>query len=294
VTAATTSKAVRPLHERTIVVTGGSLGIGFEIAKTCARAGATIVIGALPEGDQLNDAVTALREISTERHMALALDVTSVDSVAGFRAAVQHAAGIIHGLVNNAGVFGPIGLLQDTELDAFVQTWRVNFFGVVAMCRAFLPLLSRAPRGKIVNLAGGGASAPLPRYSSYATSKAAVVRFTENLAVESADIPLDVNAVAPGFVNTRLHNRTLEAGEAAGTWFLEYTKRQIETGGEGAESAANLTAWLLSDGADGISGKFLSSRWDPWETAAFQERLRTERDLATLRRIDDKTFYKRP
>ncbi|MBL7172095.1 MAG: SDR family oxidoreductase [Desulfobacteraceae bacterium] len=148
-------------------------------------------------------------------------------------------------------------------------------------------------RKKIINYSGGGAAGPFPRFSAYATSKAAIVRFTENLALELADEGFDVNSIAPGFVITRLHQDTLEAGpELATEAFHENTKKQMESGGVPPEKAADLTAFLLSDASDGITGKFLSAPWDAWQEEAFQERLRTDKDFATLRRIDDKTFFK--
>jgi NAD(P)-dependent dehydrogenase (short-subunit alcohol dehydrogenase family) len=129
---------------------------------------------------------------------------------------------------------------------------------------------------------------------AYATSKIAIVRFTENLALEMSDDGFDVNCVAPGFVITRLHQDTLSAGpELAQQSFYENTKKQIESGGVPAEKAANLTVYLLSEASDGVTGKFISAPWDAWEEEAFRERLRIDKDFATLRRIDDKTFFKK-
>ena len=89
----------------------------------------------------------------------------------------------------------------------------------------------RRGRGKIVNMSGGGATSPFPRFTAYAVSKAAVVRFTETLAVELADYNIQVNAVAPGFVATRIHKHTLEAGEKAGPDYLRKTQEQLAAGG---------------------------------------------------------------
>jgi NAD(P)-dependent dehydrogenase (short-subunit alcohol dehydrogenase family) len=162
------------------------------------------------------------------------------------------------------------------------------------MCGLIAPLLTGTPRKKIVNFSGGGAATPFPQYSAYATGKAAIVRFTENLALELADENIDINCVAPGFVITRLHQQTLKAGSGkAGTGFFEGTKKQIETGGVPASLAAELTAFLLSAASDGITGKFISAPWDPWREPEFQDLLRADKDFATLRRIDNKMFFKK-
>lgn len=156
-----------------------------------------------------------------------------------------------------------------------------------------LPLLKRSKKiGKIVNLAGGGGTGPFPNYSAYAASKVSVIRFTENLSLEYAG-KINVNAVAPGFVATRIHAQTLKAKGKAGKAFLEKTKKEIEQGGISPEKAADLASFLLSDNSNGISGKVISAPWDPWENPHFQNRLKTDPDFCALRRIDDIKFFKK-
>ena len=120
------------------------------------------------------------------------------------------------------------------------------------------------------------------------------MRFTENLALELNEDNFNINCVAPGFVITRLHQETIKAGYiTAGNAFYETTKKQIESGGVPAEKAASLIIYLLSDDSNGITGKFISAPWDEWSKKKFQNLLRNDKDFATLRRIDNKTFYKK-
>ena len=88
----------------------------------------------------------------------------------------------------------------------------INIYGSVLPCRAVLPHFKQQRYGKIVQLSGGGATNPLPRISAYAASKAAVVRFAETLALEVQDDGIDVNAIAPGALNTRMLDEVLAAG----------------------------------------------------------------------------------
>ncbi len=91
-----------------------------------------------------------------------------------------------------------------------------------------------------------------------------------------------------------MHDGTMAAGaEAAGEDYFEKTRRSLAEGGVPASRAAALAAFLLSEAADGITGKLLSAQWDPWQDAGFRERLSGEPDLATLRRIDDQFFVTR-
>src|SRR6185295_16249153 len=147
-------------------------------------------------------------------------------------AAARGAIGEITILVNNAGVCGPMRRVEDSDWDAWVRAIEVNLFGTALMSRAVIPLMRARGYGKIINLSGGGATAPLPRFSAYAASKAAVVRLTETLAEELRDARIDVNAIAPGALNTRLLDEVLAAGpDKVGSSFYERSVKQRDEGG---------------------------------------------------------------
>lgn len=278
------------LEGRNIVITGGSMGIGLAVAKKCVSEGASVVIAARNQID-LDKAIAELNSISSGKHFTYSLDVSDLYQVRAFSELCSKEFKTIDGLVNCAGVYGPIGKINDVNMDDFTHAVSINLLGPVYMCNAFVPLMNGKGRKKIVNFSGGGAATPFPHYTAYATSKVAVVRLTENIALELADNGFDVNCIAPGFVVTRLHQQTIDAGaDAASASFLEKTKEQIEKGGVAPEVSADLAAFLLSSESDGITGKFLAAPYDPWNTKEFQDRLRTDKDLATLRRIDEKFF----
>ena len=280
------------LNSKRIIITGGSLGIGFAIAKACAGQGAEVIIAARNQGN-LEDSLKKIKSISEKNHIAYSLDVGDLKAVKVFAEWIKNEGLVVNGLVNCAGIYGPIGKTPNIDMENFTQAIKINFLGTVYMCSVFSPLLVSNTNKKIVNYSGGGAASPFPNYSAYASSKAAIVRFTENLSRELDDDGFDINCIAPGFVITRLHQETVGAGaEIAGPGFYENTKKQIEEGGVPPEIAAELTIFLLSEDADGITGKFLSAPWDPWQEKTFQKKLREDNDLATLRRIDDKYFKK--
>src|SRR5262249_14864452 len=150
------------------------------------------------------------------------------------------------------------GKLAEVDWTEWVQTISINLLGTVLMCRLALPMLRRSRRGKIINLSGGGATAPLPRFSAYAASKAAGVRFTENLAAELAGESIDVNAIAPGALNTRLLDEVLEAGpERVGKKFYDQAIEQRKSGGVPLEKGAALGVFLASSDSDGITGRLI-------------------------------------
>jgi 3-oxoacyl-[acyl-carrier protein] reductase len=147
----------------------------------------------------------------------------------------------------------------------------------------------RQRRGKIINLSGGGATSPLPNFSAYAASKAAIVRLNETLAEEVKGFNIQVNAIAPGAVNTRLVDEILAAGPAAGEEMLARTRRQKETGGVPPEQAAALAVFLASEESDGLSGRLISAVWDDWQSMNSHIDQIMASELYTLRRVTEDT-----
>jgi 3-oxoacyl-[acyl-carrier protein] reductase len=266
-----------------VLVTGGSKGIGAAVSRRLAADGWRVTVAA--RGRDAIDATVA--GLDGDGHDGLVLDV-------GDPAAWEAAAPALDDLdavVCVAGTIGPIGPATAVDPGAFATALRVNVLGTWLAARATRPSLERSD-GALVAFSGGGATGPFARFDAYAASKVAVVRVTENLAADG----LRANAVAPGFVLTEMQDDVAAAGrDVVGERYFDKVQEAVANGGgEPPELAAGLVAFLVSDASRGISGKLLSARWDPWEDPAFQERLRTEPDLATLRRIDDQFFTTTP
>lgn len=261
-----------------VLVTGASRGIGRVIAERLAADGRPVTLCA--RGAQALEAVRS--GLPGDGHRVLALDVADAAAWTGADLAD------VTGVVCAAGVIGPVGALEDLDADAFASTLRVNVVGAVLALQACAAGLRR-PGGAAVLLSGGGATGPFARFDAYAASKAAVVRLAENLAAEG----LRVNAVAPGFIVSAMQDDVLAAGpERVGAAYFERVRAAVAGEGKADDPAraAALVALLLSDAAEGVRGRLLSAPWDPWEDPAFLQRLRDERDLGTLRRIDDQFF----
>ena len=201
-------------------------------------------------------------------------------------AAAIAALGSIQILVNNAGVYGPKGPSESVDWAEWKRALEINLYGVMLPTRAIVPHLKSQGRGKIINLSGGGATQPLPNISAYAASKAAVVRLTETFAEELRADHIDVNAVAPGALNTRLLQEVLAAGPAVvGEAFYQRSLKQRDTGGAPLELGAGLCVYLGSAESDGVTGKLLSAQWDPWREFANRKDALAKSDIYTLRRI---------
>jgi NAD(P)-dependent dehydrogenase (short-subunit alcohol dehydrogenase family) len=263
------------------VVTGASGGIGRAIAGMLAGRGWRLTLIAR-DGRRLERLAAGL---SGDGHRVAALDVADE----GAWAAIAGALADVEGLVCAAARLEPIGPLGRYAIPDFRRTLDVNVTGTLLAVQSCLPAL-RERGGRIVTFSGGGATGPLPRFDAYAASKAAIVRLTENLALELAGDGVRINCVAPGFVATDMHNKTLEAGrELVGDDYYERTARELQAGGVPATETAELVCVLLESDAI-ASGRLISAQWDPWRAADFWRRLAEDPDLGTLRRIDEMLF----
>ena len=275
------------LKGRSAIITGASQGLGKAIALAYIKAGADVYICArntslLAKAQQeLAHEVTA-----AQRVLAKATDVVNAEECNQLVEAAIDAFGRVDVLVNNAGVYGPKGLLEEVDWSEWTKAIEINLYGSLLMCRAILPHLKSRGYGKIVNLSGGGATSPLPRLSAYAASKSAVVRMTETLALEVKEHHIDVNAVAPGALNTRLLDEVIEAGpDKVGQPFYERMVKVKSEGGTALETGADLCVYLGSSQSDGVTGKLISAVWDPWADFSNHMNDLEKTDIYTIRRI---------
>jgi NAD(P)-dependent dehydrogenase (short-subunit alcohol dehydrogenase family) len=189
-------------------------------------------------------------------------------------------------LINNAGISGPKGLIEEVDWKEWLKVIEINVFGSVYLCRKLVPHFRANGYGKIIQLSGGGATKPMPRNSAYATSKAAVVRFAESLAEELAGQKIDVNCIAPGALNTRMLTEVIEAGPVkVGEVVYQKALEQKQHGGTALSKAASLAVFLGSSESDGITGRLISAVWDDWQNLPARRSELNQSDIFTLRRI---------
>lgn len=277
----------RPLEEKVAIITGANQGFGLEIAKNYVISGANVVLCARNEA-LLEEAKSTLQKFAAPQQSihTLPADVSKNDDVKLVVKAALDQFGRIDILVNNAGVYGPKGAIDAIDWREWVRAIEINLYGSVLMCRAVLPSFKAQRKGKIIQLSGGGATNPLPYISAYAVSKAAIVRFVETLAEEMREYQIDVNAVAPGALNTKMLNEILEAGpEKVGQTFYEKALKQREQGGTPLSRGAELAVFLGSSLSDGVTGKLISAMWDDWENFPYHLKELETSDVYTLRRI---------
>jgi NAD(P)-dependent dehydrogenase (short-subunit alcohol dehydrogenase family) len=285
-----TSQAMRLLDE-VAIVTGASRGLGRRVAEAFSREGAKLVLCARNEYE-VSCAAEGLRRTG---HSCLAVrtNLTDAQDVVALVRAALDTYGKIDVLVNNAAIQGPIGPLAECDETEWIETIQTNLLGTYRCIRGVLPHMITARHGKIINLSGGGATAARPNFSAYAASKAAIVRLTETLAEEVAAYNIQVNAIAPGVLPTKMLDEVVAAGDRAGQAEGQGARSAQRSASDPFAKAVALVVFLASDASGKLSGKLLAAQHDDWETWDDPQidRLMSKPWL-TLRRLDEFTLAK--
>jgi 3-oxoacyl-[acyl-carrier protein] reductase len=252
------------------------------VARRFARAGAHLALSyheAKPDGP--------LESISEgPAHVCrFHLDVTNEAAVCTFVRQAHAEFGRIDVLVNCTGTVGPIGPLTTLQTRDWIRTVEVNLFGSFHLARAVVPFMQERGGGKIIFISGGGAAYGRPYFTAYSASKAALVRFTESLAEELLAANIQVNAIAPGPVMSRMWRQMRAAGAAGGPRLAAELKHMEETGGVAPDRAAALALFLASEESNSLTGRLISAIHDDWENLENRMGQIAGSDAWTLRRM---------
>jgi NAD(P)-dependent dehydrogenase (short-subunit alcohol dehydrogenase family) len=249
--------SMNSLEGRRAVVTGGGRGIGAAVARTLAKAGATVLLSAR-SAPQLQDVVEELR---TEGGKALAFgcDVADPEQVAALFDHARQQMGGVDILVNNAGI-ALAAPLAKTSLDDWDRVFAVNVRGVYLCTQACLPGMIAQRWGRVINVASVAGKMGSTYISCYAASKHAVVGFTRAVAIEAAKSGVTVNAVCPGYVATAMTQATVgnivaKTGRPADQAQAVLEGMSPQGRLFSAEEVAFQVRWLCDDLAGGVNGQ---------------------------------------
>lgn len=260
------------------MVAGASGAIGAAVARRFHDQGARLCLTSHTQPSGIAD-------IGPERVLKFELDVRKKEHVDDVVARIVDQFGTIDVLVNCTGILGSVGPTSEVSAVDWVKTIEINLIGSFYLTQAVLPLMLRRGRGKIIHFSGGGAAYGRPYFTAYGASKAALVRFVESLAGELRDAHIDVNAIAPGPVNSRMWEELRAVISTAGPAAIEDIRKMDENGGVSPELAANLALFLASELSNGLSGRLISAVHDRWQT--FEDRIAqiADSEAGTLRRV---------
>lgn len=241
------------LQDKVAIITGGGRGLGRSVALAFGREGAKVALAARTK-KQIEHVAEELRSIR-KSVIAIPTDISDEDQVNHLVKKTLEAYGTIDILVNNAGARGPIGPIHKISLEEWEQTLRLNLTGTFLCSKAVLPVMLEKKEGKIINIAT--TMTPRPNLTPYMVAKAGVSHFTRQLSREVKEFNIQVNAIHPGVMDTKMQKELREAGtEAIGTDMFERMKAEGIL--HSPDEPAQLVLFLATKAADGITGEFLS------------------------------------
>ncbi len=246
--------AVPPLG--TLIVTGASRGIGAATARLAGARGYAVAVNYRSE-KALADTVVADIRKAGGRALAIAGDVADEQAVLAMFTTAERELGPITALVNNAGITGPFGLIEDLTYETVERVLAVNVTGSMICAREAIKRMSTKHGGKggaIVNLSSKAAALGSPNsWLQYAASKGGIESFTRGLAYEVAPYGVRVNAVQPGLIDTEIH------GLDGGAQRLAAALPSVPMQRIGkAEEVAEAILWLLSPAASYVTAVVLT------------------------------------
>lgn len=251
------SKSTKPLADKRAIVTAGASGIGRAIVERLLAAGASISVC-----DISDDAISELCDAEPGLHVSRA-DVADEAQVAQYVTAAIAELGGVDLLVNNAGIGGPAGPLEELPFEAWKQSINVNLNGAFLVTRQVLPHLKRQRAGTILNISTASTLTGLPLRTAYIASKAGLEGLTHTLAREIGPFNLRCNAILPGLIdNSRGRMLIRRLAERDGLSMETALERQLRMVSMRTliqpSEIGDLVVFLASDAARHITGQLIA------------------------------------
>ena len=274
---------------KSILITGGTSGLGLSISRLFLEKNYKVIITGTSE-ISINKATKALEEQIKRNNNCYFIKYKATDRAAVnrlFKNYLKYSKNI-NVLINNAGNNGEVGIFKKNNITNWEKSIFTNLTSHVAITKKFLPIFeTKNNHGVIINISGGGATKPMPGFTSYAAAKTGLSRFTETLAVELKEDNFYCYSLAPGFMKTNIHKLAFSNKKKLNSNVFLDIKKNYEQGGFDTYLAAEACYKLVQNKNKKISGMHLSAIYDDIKKIT---KKKNSNNVYRLRRIDDMFF----
>ena len=247
------------LQNKKIIISAGASGIGWSTAKVCLSKGAYVYICDINNKSLKK---TTKHPLNNKRLFSYECDASDEDEVSDFFKEVLKKTNKVDALINNVGVAGPTGTIENLNSEDWEQTLKINVISHFYFTKLAIPMLKKNKGGSIINISSGAGIMGFPLRSPYAASKWAVVGVTKTLAMELGKYKIRVNAICPGTIKGDRMVRVIKDKSK----FLNISKKNIEKEFISMasmncwiyeEDIANMCEFLISNNSKRISGQVI-------------------------------------
>mgnify|MGYP001193519166 CR=1 FL=1 len=258
------------------VIIGASQGIGKEIANSLSKKNKLILC---------SRNITAVKKnFSNNDHLFLKFDANNINDVNKLFKLVQSKFRKIDGIICCQGFLGEPENIYDYNIIKWFKIFDLNFKSNLIIIRKLLKLVKKNQFSKIIFFSGGGAFNTWEKFSAYSVAKTALVRFAENLALELKKYKIVVNCIAPGFMKTNIHNKSLKKIKKLPKEYRHQLQNNMKSKPD-FRKVVGLINFIIKTKTIDISGRTISANWDRWNGKNFLNFLKKNKDYLTLRRI---------
>ena len=263
-----------------ILITGASSGIGKALALSLSNKNNVIICS--------RNKKKLIKITKNTNIVFFKCDTSLENDVLKLKKFLKSKYKYIDVIINNAAIQESPNPYFKTSTKEWSKTFTNNILSTYLCSKHFLDLLSKSKLKKIINFAGGGAFDVFPYFSSYAISKAAIVRFTENIDSELKKLKINVTGVAPGFVVTPIHKKVLKYGQSRANDYFKFVKSKIKKGSVPIKEVIECVEFIIQCKSKSINGRTISVAFDKWKNKEFIKILEKNKtsSLLKLRRIN--------